>query len=158
MIKKGFLLSLLVAQMLGVASVEEVEWVKNETFLKFLDRQKLPTSLYWDLDYHDKELATEIREGQKYQILWNDDNQIEQVLIPINGSDVQIHIYKDLEGKYMMIYSPISYDTQTRVLRLQIENSAYQDVENATGSTPVARAMLNAFAGSVDFRAMQKGD
>ena len=158
MIKKGFLLCLLVAQMLGVASVEEVEWVKNETFLKFLDRQKLPTSLYWDLDYHDKELATEIREGQKYQILWNDDNQIEQVLIPINGSDLQIHIYKDLEGKYVMIYSPISYDTQTRVLRLQIENSAYQDVENATGSTPVARAMLNAFAGSVDFRAMQKGD
>ena len=45
MIKKGFLLCLLVAQMLGVASVEEVEWVKNETFLKFLDRQKLPTSL-----------------------------------------------------------------------------------------------------------------
>lgn len=158
MIKKGFLLCLLVAQMLGVASVEEVEWVKNETFLKFLDRQKLPTSLYWDLDYHDKELATEIREGQKYQILWNDDNQIEQVLIPINGSDLQIHIYKDLEGKYVMIYSPISYDTQTRVLRLQIENSAYQDVENATGSTPVARAMLNAFAGSMDFRAMQKGD
>lgn len=158
MIKKGFLLCLLVAQMLGVASVEEVEWVKNETFLKFLDRQKLPTSLYWDLDYHDKELATEIREGQKYQILWNDDNQIEQVLIPINGSDLQIHIYKDLEGKYVLIYSPISYDTQTRVLRLKIENSAYQDVENATGSTPVARAMLNAFAGSVDFRAMQKGD
>ena len=76
MMKKGFLLCVLVAQMLGIASIEEVEWVKNETFLKFLDRQKLPTSLYWDLDQQDKELATEIREGQKYQILWNDNNQI----------------------------------------------------------------------------------
>lgn len=127
MMKKGFLLCVLVAQMLGIASIEEVEWVKNETFLKFLDRQKLPTSLYWDLDQQDKELATEIREGQKYQILWNENNQIEQILIPINGSDLQIHIYKDLQDKYVLIYSPIAYEKQTRALRLNIENSAYQD-------------------------------
>ena len=158
MMKKGFLLCVLVAQMLGIASIEEVEWVKNETFLKFLDRQKLPTSLYWDLDQQDKELATEIREGQKYQILWNENNQIEQILIPINGSDLQIHIYKDLQDKYVLIYSPIAYEKQTRALRLNIENSAYQDVESAANSTPLARAMLNAFAGSIDFRAMQKGD
>ena len=118
----------------------------------------MPASLYWDLDAQDKELASEIKEGQKYQILWKDNEQIEQILIPVNGSDLQIHIYKDLSGKFVLSYTPISYDTQTRVLRLQIENSAYQDVEKATGSTPVARAMLNAFAGSVDFRAMQKGD
>ena len=156
--KKGLLLCLLVAQMFGVVSIEEREWAKNEFFLKFLENNSLPASLYWDLDAQDKELASEIKEGQKYQILWKDNEQIEQILIPVNGSDLQIHIYKDLAGKFVLNYTPISYDTQTRVLRLQIENSAYQDVEKATGSTPVARAMLNAFAGSVDFRAMQKGD
>lgn len=156
--KKGLLLCLLVAQMFGVVSIEEREWAKNEFFLKFLENNSLPASLYWDLDAQDKELASEIKEGQKYQILWKDNEQIEQILIPVNGSDLQIHIYKDLSGKFVLSYTPISYDTQTRVLRLQIENSAYQDVEKATGSTPVARAMLNAFAGSVDFRAMQKGD
>ena len=156
--KKGFLLCLLVAQMFGVVSIEEREWAKNEFFLKFLENNSLPASLYWDLDAQDKELASEIKEGQKYQILWKDNEQIEQILIPVNGSDLQIHIYKDLAGKFVLNYTPISYDTQTRVLRLKIENSAYQDVEKATGSTPVARAMLNAFAGSVDFRAMQKGD
>ena len=158
MVKKVFLFVFLVAQMLGVSSIEEVEWVKNETFLSFLDRQKLPSSLYWDLDQQDKELATEIREGQKYQILWNDDNQIEQILIPINGSDLQIHIYKDLRGKYTLIFSPISYDKKTHALRLSVVNSAYQDVESATNSTPLARAMLNAFGGTVNFRSMQKGD
>ena len=156
--KKGLLLCLLVAQMFGVVSIEEREWAKNEFFLKFLENNSLPASLYWDLDAQDKELASEIKEGQKYQILWKDNEQIEQILIPVNGSDLQIHIYKDLAGKFVLNYTPISYDTQTRVLRLKIENSAYQDVEKATGSTPVARAMLNAFAGSVDFRAMQKGD
>lgn len=156
--KKGLLLCLLVAQMFGVVSIEEREWAKNEFFLKFLENNSLPASLYWDLDAQDKELASEIKEGQKYQILWKDNEQIEQILIPVNGSDLQIHIYKDLAGKFVLNYMPISYDTQTRVLRLKIENSAYQDVEKATGSTPVARAMLNAFAGSVDFRAMQKGD
>ena len=156
--KKGLLLCLLVAQMFGVVSIEEREWAKNEFFLKFLENNSLPASLYWDLDAQDKELASEIKEGQKYQILWKDNEQIEQILIPVNGSDLQIHIYKDLSGKFVLNYTPISYDTQTRVLRLKIENSAYQDVEKATGSTPVARAMLNAFAGSVDFRAMQKGD
>lgn len=158
MIKKGLLLCLFVAQMLAVVSIEEREWAKNEFFLKFLENNSLPASLYWDLDAQDKELASEIKEGQKYQILWKDNEQIEQILIPVNGSDLQIHIYKDLTGKFVLNYTPVSYESQTRVLRLSIENSAYQDVEKATGSTPVARAMLNAFAGSVDFRAMQKGD
>lgn len=158
MIKKGLLLCLFVAQMLAVVSIEEREWAKNEFFLKFLENNSLPASLYWDLDAQDKELASEIKEGQKYQILWKDNEQIEQILIPVNGSDLQIHIYKDLTGKFVLHYTPVSYESQTRVLRLNIENSAYQDVEKATGSTPVARAMLNAFAGSVDFRAMQKGD
>lgn len=158
MIKKGFLLCVLAVKLLAIVSVEEREWAKNEFFLKFLENNSLPASLYWDLDAQDKELASEIKEGQKYQILWKDNEQIEQILIPVNGSDLQIHIYKDLSGKYVLSYSPVSYETQTRVLRLNIENSAYQDVEKATGSTPVARAMLNAFAGSIDFRAMQKGD
>lgn len=156
--KKGLLLCFLVAQIFAAVSIEEREWARNEFFLKFLENNSLPTNLYWDLDTHDKELASEIKEGQKYQILWKDNEEIEQILIPVGGSDLQIHIYKDLSGKFVLSYTPISYETQTRLLRLKIENSAYQDVEKTTGSTPTARAMLNAFAGSVDFRAMQKGD
>lgn len=158
MMKKGLLLCVLAVAMFATVSVEEREWAKNEFFLKFLENNALPTSLYWDLDTRDKELASEIKEGQKYQILWKDNEQIEQITIPVNGSDLQIHIYKDLNGKYVLSYSPVAYQTQTRLLRLNIENSAYQDVEKATGSTPVARAMLNAFAGSVDFRSIQKGN
>ncbi|KGI57305.1 peptidoglycan DD-metalloendopeptidase family protein [Campylobacter sp. MIT 97-5078] len=157
--KKLLVLCIFCLQVFAVSSIEEREWAKNEFFLTFLENNNLPLSLYWNLDPQDRELASEIKEGERFQILWdNNTNTIEQILIPINGSDLQLHIYKNLQGEYTLTYSPISYETQTRILRLNVQNSAYQDVEQATGSTPLARAMRNAFGGSIDFKAMQKGD
>lgn len=157
--KKLILFSLLgVVNLFAAVKMEERLWAKNEFFSTFLEKNSLPYSLYKNLDPQEKELASEIREGEKYQILWSDDSQIEQVLIPVSGSDLQLHIYKDLDGNYVSTFTPISYDIQTRVLRINIEKSAYQDIEQISGSTPLARAMRNAFAGSIDFKAMQKGD
>lgn len=150
--------SLVSVNLQAALSVEEREWAKNEFFLNFLENNHLPLSLYYDLDAQDKELASEVKEGVKFQILWNDDSQIEQVLIPINGSDLQIHIYKDLQGKYTLTYTPIVYQTQTRFLSLDLKNSVFQDIEQASGSTPLARAFMNAFKGSVNFKAIQKED
>ncbi len=162
MIKKNLLiflfLSLMSVNLQAALSIEEREWAKNEFFLNFLENNHLPLSLYYDLDAQDKELASEVKEGVKFQILWNDDSQIEQVLIPINGSDLQIHIYKDLQGKYTLTYSPIIYQTQTRFLSLNLKNSVFQDIEQASGSTPLARAFMNAFKGSVNFKGIQKDD
>ncbi|WP_409513381.1 peptidoglycan DD-metalloendopeptidase family protein [Campylobacter sp. MIT 99-7217] len=152
------LLILLSLSLFGASKLEEREWAKNEFFLKFLENNSLPLSLYYELDAQDKELASEIKEGVKFQILWGDNEDIEQVLIPINGSDLQIHIYKDMKDKYTLSLIPVSYQTQTRILSLNIESSAYQDIERVSKSTPLARAMRNAFGGSVDFKAMQKGD
>lgn len=142
------------------SSMQIKTWAKGETLSAFLQNNALPLALYSNLDPQDRELANEIREGEKVYILRGGENNasIEQVLIPINGSDLQIHIYKDLNKQYTLVYTPISYETQTRILRLNIQNSAYQDVEKATGSTPLARAMRNAFGGSIDFKAMQKND
>lgn len=138
--------------------IEEREWAKNQFFLSFLENNSLPLSLYYDLDAQDKELASEIKEGSKFQILWNENNKIEQVLIPIDGSDLQIHIYKDLQGKYIMTYSPIAYQTQTRFLSIHLNNSVYQDIEQISGSTPLARAFRNAFGETINFKNVQKGD
>ena len=157
--KNIILLVFLSLPLFALSLVEEREWAKNEAFLNFLEHNSLPLSLYWNLEPQDRELASEIKEGEKYQILWdNDNNTIEQVLIPINGSDLQIHIYKDLDERYTISFTPVAYEIQERVLSINIENSAYQDVERVSGSTPLARAMRNAFRGSIDFKAMQKGD
>ena len=157
--KNIILLVFLSLPLFALSLIEEREWAKNEAFLNFLEHNSLPLSLYWNLEPQDRELASEIKEGEKYQILWdNDNNTIEQVLIPINGSDLQIHIYKDLDERYTISFTPVAYEIQERVLSINIENSAYQDVERVSGSTPLARAMRNAFRGSIDFKAMQKGD
>lgn len=142
----------------AVISIEEREWAKNEFFLNFLQNNSLPLALYYDLDAQDKELASEIKEGTKFQILWNENSTIEQVLIPIDGSDLQIHIYKNLQGEYTLVYTPVIFIKQTRFLNINVQNSVYQDVEQASGSSPLARAVRNAFSGSVNFKAVQKGD
>lgn len=156
-LKFTLFLSLFYTQSLAVSSIEERQWAKNEFFLKFLENNSLPSSLYWDLDASDKELASEIKEGERFMILWNDD-KIEQILIPVSGSDLQLHIFRDKKGDFTLRYTPVSFQTQTRLLKINIENSAYQDIESVTGSSPLARAVRNAFAGSIDFRANQRGD
>lgn len=154
-----FLLLFLLTNSLAVSEVEYRKWQKNETFLKFLETNSLPLALWRDLDSEDKELTNEIREGEDYQILWNDD-KIEQVLIPINGTSLQIHIYKDIADKYTLTFTPIVFDTQTRAVRLNLRknSNASTDIQDFTNSSSLSRALYNAFSGGVNFHAMQEGD
>lgn len=157
--KKLLLLLFLVAQSLAISEAEPRKWQKNETFLKFLELNSLPLSLWRDLDSEDKELTNEIREGESYQILWNDD-KIEQVLIPINGTSLQIHIYKNIKGNYELVFTPIAFESEIRAVRLNLRkgSNATTDIQDATGSASLARAFTAAFSGSADFHAMQEGD
>lgn len=68
----------------------------------------IPISLYYGLDREDQELASDIAYKVKYQVLKDENNNIEQVLIPISD-DLQIHIYKDKNNQYTLAFSPISY-------------------------------------------------
>lgn len=114
-------------------------------------------SLYYGLDREDQELASDIAYKIKYQVLKDENNNIEQVLIPISD-DLQIHIYKDKDGQYTLAFTPVSYQKEDRILHLTIKSSAYQDVYEESGSSTLARAMVRAFRGSINFRNIQKGD
>lgn len=155
--KKVLIFFLLSIKAFAALSVEELSWDNGDTLLKFLQRNSIPMSLYYDLDKQDQELASEIASKVKYQVLKDDENNIEQVLIPVSD-DLQIHIYKDKNGNYTLEFTPISYDKEERILNLTIQNSAYQDVYEESGSSTLARAMIRAFRGSVNFKNMQKGD
>lgn len=86
--------------------MEELIWERGESFLFFLQKNQIPLSIYHNLDKEDKELTAEIIAGIKYQILRDENENIEQVLIPIS-EDLQIQIYKDLEDKYAITFTPI---------------------------------------------------
>ncbi|WP_348518244.1 peptidoglycan DD-metalloendopeptidase family protein [Campylobacter sp. CCS1377] len=151
------LLILCLSKIFAAVSVEELNWANGETFLNFLYKNSLPLSLYYNLEREDQELVTEILSDTKFYILKNDKNELEQVLIPISD-DLQIHIYKDKDNKYTLNFSPISYESETKILKLKVQTSAYVDVLKQSASPALARAMVRAYRGSVDFINMQKDD
>ncbi|TKX31769.1 peptidoglycan metallopeptidase Pgp5 [Campylobacter estrildidarum] len=155
--RKILLLFVFVIQSFAALSIEESTWDNGDTLLKFLQRNSIPMSLYYELDKEDQELASDIAYNVKYQILKDENNNIEQVLIPISD-DLQIHIYKDKNNQYTLTFTPVSYQKDDRILHLTVKNSAYQDVYEESGSSTLARAMVRAFKRSVNFRNIQKGD
>lgn len=158
MIKKILLLIFIAFNLYAVeTSVEELTWPSGEGFLTFLEGNNMPLALYYNLEREDKELASEITSGTKFQILRDDLNNISQVLIPIN-EELQIHIYKDSLNNFKLEFIPIIYTTEEHTLSIEISRSPYQDIMDATGNAALASAFMNAFRGSVDFKSLRKGD
>ncbi|HED8068738.1 TPA: peptidoglycan DD-metalloendopeptidase family protein [Campylobacter lari] len=155
--KKIFISLLISIKLFAISSVEELSWENGKTLLDFLQDHSIPLNLYYNLDGEDKELSAEIASGIKYQMLKDEQGELEQVLIPISD-DLQIHIYKNIENKFILSFTPISYTKEKRTIRVAINNSAYQDVYDESGSVTLARAMVRAFKNSVNFKNVRKGD
>ena len=144
---------------LSIASesyVEELKWPKGETFLTFLEKNHLPSSIYYTLDKEEQELAAEIVAGVKYQVLKSEDNQLEQVLIPI-GEELQMHLKKK-DDEFVMEITPIILQSEKRALAIEIRNSPYVDILNATNSYGLANEFAQSFKGEINLRNLQKGD
>ncbi|MEA3522448.1 MAG: peptidoglycan DD-metalloendopeptidase family protein [Campylobacterota bacterium] len=153
---KYFLLFLLPLTLFG-ASVEYERWPSGETFLTFLEHQKLPQATYYDLDAEDQKLTEEIRSGFNYQILRDVNDSIEQVLIPIND-ELQLHLMCKAQ-KCEVAPIPIITQVKREAFMLEIENSPYYDIQKATGSKALAQIFVNGFKNSLNFRRdLRKGD
>ena len=83
---KKFILSILAFMNLNAAttSVEELIWPQGDTFLTFLERHNIPLSIYYNLSGEDKELASELSAGTKFQILRDVNDNISQILLRNN--------------------------------------------------------------------------
>ncbi|AJC93000.1 zinc metallopeptidase, M23 family [Campylobacter subantarcticus LMG 24377] len=155
--KKIFITLLISMKLFAISSIEELSWENGKTLLDFLQDHTIPLNLYYNLDAEDKELSAEIASGIKYQMLKDEQGELEQVLIPISD-DLQIHIYKNTDNKFVLSFTPISYTKEKRIIRVAINNSAYQDVYDESGSVTLARAMVRAFKNTVNFKNVRKGD
>jgi len=138
------------------AYLDELKWPKGETFLTFLEKNKLPQDIYYSLDKEEQELASEIMAGVKYQILRNDTNEVEQVLIPI-GEEVQMHL-KKVNDKFIMEIEPIKFQREDNELALNIQSSPYQDIVNATNNSLLANEFAQSFKSDINLRNLKKGD
>ncbi len=153
-----FILFLLLCSAVFASSVQDFRWKSGETYLVFLEKNKLPLKeLYYNLDKDDQKLTEEIRSGVNCQILKDTNNTIEQVLIPMND-ELQIHIYKD-NGSYKFEAIPIISETKTESFTIKINHSPYLDIIKATGSKKLAQIFVASFKNSLNFkRDLRKGD
>ena len=107
---KKIILSILAFMNLNAAttSVEGLIWPQGDTFLTFLERHNIPLSIYYNLSGEDKELASELSAGTKFQILRDVNDNISQILLPISN-EIQIHIFKDVNNHYSMDFIHIIF-------------------------------------------------
>ncbi|MDR1460939.1 MAG: peptidoglycan DD-metalloendopeptidase family protein [Campylobacteraceae bacterium] len=139
------------------SKTEEYYWEKGETLLKFLEKNELSFSLYYGLDYEDKEVASEIYSGTKYYLLRGDEGDIKQVLIPVGGGELQLHMYKEKDGNYTIGLTPVAYQEETKEFAFELQVSPYQDIITLTDSNLLAHEFVNSFQGSVDFSRLRAG-
>ena len=135
-------------------TVDELSWPNGSSFLNFLETNKIPLSLYYNLASEDQELTEEIIAGTKYQIYKDDNGDVKQALIPVSD-ELQIHIYRDEKGKFQLEFIPILYQSEDKVLALKVDKSVSEDIFDYTGSGTLALG----FKGSgIDFKKINKGD
>ncbi len=143
---------------LHAAYVESYRWKSGETYLMFLDRLKLDhKKLYYHLDREDQKLTEEIRSGITYQILYDNNQTIQQILIPISD-ELQIHIYHD-KNSYKFETIPIMSKTKEEAFTLSIDYSPYYDIIKKTGSKKLATIFMQGYKHSLNFKSdIRKGD
>ena len=156
--KKIILLICILFNTLFSAQIEELSWQKGESFLTFLEKNKIPLKLYYDLDKEDQELCSEIQSGNRFFSHTEEDGSLIQALIPVS-LDMQIHIYKDSSNEYKFQTLPINYTEKSELIAIPITESISNDIQKATGDVTIAALLNTLFSNSnADFKKMKKGD
>ncbi|MGJ0289113.1 peptidoglycan DD-metalloendopeptidase family protein [Aliarcobacter cryaerophilus] len=156
--KKIILLICILFNTLFSAQIEELSWQKGESFLTFLEKNKIPLKLYYELDKEDQELCSEIQSGNKFFSYTEEDGSLIQALIPVS-LDMQIHIYKDSSNEYKFQTLPINYTEKSELIAIPITESISSDILKATGDVTIAAILNTLFSNSnADFKKMKKGD
>jgi len=137
--------------------IQDDIWYKSETLLTFFEKHSINKDIYFNLTKTDKELCSEIYAGVKYQIMYDDNEIIQQVLIPVS-EEMQIHIFKDITNQYVLDIIPIEYQTFEQTITIAIKKSPYQDIMNTTSNRSLANEFILAFRKSVDFRKLRLND
>jgi murein DD-endopeptidase MepM/ murein hydrolase activator NlpD len=157
-LKKIILLICILFNTLFSAQIEELSWQKGESFLTFLEKNKIPLKLYYDLDKEDQELCSEIQSGNRFFSYTEEDGSLIQALIPVS-LDMQIHIYKDSSNEYKFQTLPINYTEKSELIAIPITESISNDILKATGDVTIAALLNTLFSNSnADFKKMKKGD
>lgn len=154
--KRIIIIFILITTTLFSTEVKEAKWPQGETFLTFLEKYSISSKLYFNLEKEDKELCSEITADRYYYLKENDNGALEQVLIPVS-EEIQLHVYKDINGEYKFQTLPVSYREFTETIAIPVQSSISNELQKATGSAALTAILKSIFKG-VKFTQMRKGD
>jgi murein DD-endopeptidase MepM/ murein hydrolase activator NlpD len=136
--------------------VQDKVWGRGETLLAFLQANAIPLKLYYEMDAEDEKLLADIRVNTLYQVLYDDDGKVEQVLLPLND-ELELHIMKEETG-YTAKVIPIIYETNKKTLVLHFEDIPSRDIFNKTENFELSLGIEQLFRKIVNFKKIRKGD
>lgn len=146
-----FFVLLLLPLLLFGGSIKPFKWKDGESLLTFLERKKLPLTVYYNLDKEDQKLTEDIPYSANCQMMVDEKNRIRQILIPVND-ELQLQIYLTPQKRYEMKVTPIISEEYTETLYVPIQTLPYDDILKTTGSKNLASVFVKMFKGKVDFR------
>jgi len=145
-----FILFLLTSSIFA-SEVDRHRWTNGETYLVFLEKNNLPIKdLYYNLDKDDQRLTEEMRTGVNYQVLRDENQTIEQILLPLND-ELQIHIYQN-KKTYKFEAIPIISTTKIESFATTIVSSPNYTIMKRTGSKKLAQIFTASFRNSLNFK------
>lgn len=140
------------------ATLSLEKWEKGETFAEYLQEKNIDFSINTFIEEEDIKYLSEIQANQVFYILKDNEDTIEQLLIPI-GEEMQIRLARDrASGIYLFDIIPIVYKEKEYSETVIIRSNPHSDVKNSLKHPALANKMSQLLKGTVDTRRLNKGD
>jgi len=133
------------------------QWEKGMTFSDYMDAKGIPHTLLESISKEDQKFLSEIRNEYSYYELIDENNTVEQVLIPIS-EEMQIHLFRKENGDYGFDIIPIEYLTKEFFGKITISSNPYSDTVATIKHPKVAERLSTALKGVIDTNKLHKGD
>jgi len=157
---RNLIILLLFISSLYSARITENRWEKGELFSEYLKRHNIPSTLLNSISKEDKLLLLEIRSGDTFFELKDNDNNLLQALIPI-GEEMQIQLIKIHNQKsYKFDIIPIIFMKREYRVVMNLEKSPSEDINNKLHYSRLSTDFRGFFKNrkGINFKKLQKGD
>ena len=138
------------------ARVSNNYWEKGLDLEIYLKQHNISTDIINKLDKDDIQLVSEIDDNRRFYEMIASNGVLLQALIP-TGEELQLHLFRT-PTCYEIEVIPISYQKDTYVTLLEVENNPHRDIVKKVKSKKLADEFTKVMKHSVNFGAIQNGD
>ncbi|NEW61681.1 peptidoglycan DD-metalloendopeptidase family protein [Sulfurovum sp. bin170] len=138
------------------AKVSNDYWEKGLDFESYLEQYKISKDIIDLLDKDDIQLISEIDPNRRFYEMIASNGVLLQALIP-TGEELQLHLFRTPDC-YKVEVIPVSYQKDTYVTLLEVENTPHRDIVKKVKNRKLANEFTKVMKHSVNFRGIQKKD